>query len=1017
MKHKRKIFSLFLALIMIVTLVPVSAYADTCQHNWGPWEPGGRTPVTCTESGSTVRTCSLCGSREYGESGPLGHAWDNGSVTTAATCTTAGVRTFTCTRCGATRTEQIPATGQHSWDGGTVTTAATCTAAGVRTFRCTSCGQTRTENIPATGHSWDAGTVTTPATCTAAGVRTFRCTSCGQTRTETIAATGHTWDGGTVTTSATCTAAGVRTFRCTACGQTRTENIAALGHDWDTTGSTEPTGLTEGVSTRTCRRCGETETTTLPVNTFHLFGSFRNIPPGAENAGDLVITQQPEGGVLDSAGTHYMAVEVSGGQQPYTYEWHYVTEPLVMNALDLITNSNAETVAESYHNHSNDFADAFNEVISSHYPSMGTVEHESTYTYGGTIWHQAIEATTFDPNDHVLAGSDLPSYPATEPGSYYCVVRDVAGHRVESDEVEVTAPLHIVEQPQNANIHGQESVELTCRAEGGVPFEYTAIPHFYDWRQDDGTPEGRLLDWYEPTYEATEPGDYFCLVSDLYGTIVRTDTATVYDAEPLWISVAQDEYEIDPSVGNALVEWSLGGGVKAYNIEWALDGVIQESFPTETTEFAQTFSEQGYYTFTVTDAMGASCSIGAFVHYPVLEIAQQPDSGMLPPDGGTFSLYLTMAEGTAPFTYTLYRNGSPYYNGTADGMEIVVPVAHTGSYYFHVEDAEHCWAESTTAAVIEEEDQFRVVRYTEDTTMESPEGCHLEVEVAGGRPPYTYEWYWSGFHDGERTISTGTRNSTLGTAWADQPGYYFCYIWDADDTFQMVGAIVVRAASTAPVITSDPQDVLYEPDQAGNRTYGLMLYCGAEAYDGENENLQYQWQWEDEGVWRDHAYTYGPYLAYSGYANSVCGRYRCVVTDTRTGESVTSAPANVGIKLSCFAAGVIPSSYQVAGERTYEYAFVFAGGRAPYTVELHELRYMGTNTVRSDLTLSTFTVQNANDLNPFIRRMQGQYDYYLYSPDYGYIRQSAQNQYYLIVTDADGQPCTSGVVDSTTLYS
>lgn len=37
--------------------------------------------------------CSVCG-KEYGE--PLGHKWDDGSVTTAPTCSAKGVKTYTC---------------------------------------------------------------------------------------------------------------------------------------------------------------------------------------------------------------------------------------------------------------------------------------------------------------------------------------------------------------------------------------------------------------------------------------------------------------------------------------------------------------------------------------------------------------------------------------------------------------------------------------------------------------------------------------------------------------------------------------------------------------------------------------------------------------------------------------------------------------------------------------------------------------------------------------------------------
>lgn len=61
----------------------------------------------------------------YDVSEPLGHDWDEGTVTTEPTCDHDGVRTYTCRRsgCGWTRTEAIPALG-HDWEDFTFTWSA-----------------------------------------------------------------------------------------------------------------------------------------------------------------------------------------------------------------------------------------------------------------------------------------------------------------------------------------------------------------------------------------------------------------------------------------------------------------------------------------------------------------------------------------------------------------------------------------------------------------------------------------------------------------------------------------------------------------------------------------------------------------------------------------------------------------------------------------------------------------------------------------------------------------------------
>ena len=73
----------------------------------------GAKDATCTTTGYTGDTyCKDCNEKiADGKVIPaLGHAWDNGVITTAPTCENAGVKTFTCTRCNETKTEAISAT-------------------------------------------------------------------------------------------------------------------------------------------------------------------------------------------------------------------------------------------------------------------------------------------------------------------------------------------------------------------------------------------------------------------------------------------------------------------------------------------------------------------------------------------------------------------------------------------------------------------------------------------------------------------------------------------------------------------------------------------------------------------------------------------------------------------------------------------------------------------------------------------------------------------------------------------
>ena len=236
-------------------------------------------PATCAQEGYTGDAyCKSCGEKiATGTTIPKtqNHAWDNGTVTTAATCTVAGVRTFTCSVCNATKTETIQANGHqwedatctapktcsvckitegeakgHTWNNGTVTTAATCTATGEKTFTCSVCNATRTETIQASGHQWTAATCTAPKTCSV----------CSATDGNAL---GHTFGEWSVTTAATCTEKGEKTRTCQreGCNAKETEEIAASGHQWNAATCTAP---------KTCSVCSTTDGNALG----HTFGDW-----------------------------------------------------------------------------------------------------------------------------------------------------------------------------------------------------------------------------------------------------------------------------------------------------------------------------------------------------------------------------------------------------------------------------------------------------------------------------------------------------------------------------------------------------------------------------------------------------------------------------------------------------------------------------------------------------------------------------------------------------------------------
>ena len=109
--------------------------------------------------------------------GKATHIWNEGTIIKQPTCTERGTKICSCIICGITKEEAVPQTGHsfssewssdetyhwhdstcghdvvdgkanHIWDEGVITKKPTTTTKGVRTFTCTVCGKIKTESVP-----------------------------------------------------------------------------------------------------------------------------------------------------------------------------------------------------------------------------------------------------------------------------------------------------------------------------------------------------------------------------------------------------------------------------------------------------------------------------------------------------------------------------------------------------------------------------------------------------------------------------------------------------------------------------------------------------------------------------------------------------------------------------------------------------------------------------------------------------------------------------------------------------
>lgn len=234
---KKKILSMLLAVVMLVSVLPmsaISAYATTYSSD---------VKIKELNTGDIIKRgvkilpytgyCWVDGKNYYSTTGTNG--W------TAPTCVSLTVTRGT----GITANTNIKVTTTNACNSntqGTLKTAATCTAAAVYNYKCSICGtNTATKSVgSAQGHDYtnyrDGGEATA-ATCTTAATHYKMCSRCtSKSGTYTYgSALGHTYTKqGPLVSKATCTAKAVYNKQCTRCTATSgtMEVGEALGHNF-----------------------------------------------------------------------------------------------------------------------------------------------------------------------------------------------------------------------------------------------------------------------------------------------------------------------------------------------------------------------------------------------------------------------------------------------------------------------------------------------------------------------------------------------------------------------------------------------------------------------------------------------------------------------------------------------------------------------------------------------------------------------------------------------------------------
>jgi hypothetical protein len=484
-------------------------------------------------------------------------------------------------------------------------------------------------------------------------------------------------------------------------------------------------------------------------------------------------------------------------------------------------------------------------------------------------------------------------------GSYDCVITNACGS-VTSTAATLTVNeiATVASNPSNQTVCVDAPASFTVTASGTAPFTY-------QWRKGGVDIVGATSPTLTLTSSSsTDAGSYDCVITNACGSATST-TATLTVNETATVASNPSNQTV---CANAPASFSVtASGTAPFTYQWRKGGVDIGGATSSTLSFAAALEvDEGAYDCVITNACGSATSTAATLTVnDAATIASAPSNQTVCVDApASFSV---TASGTAPFTYQWRKGGVDIVGATSSTLAFAaVTPDDIASYDCVVTNA--CGSATSPAASLEVDSPASIASNPSNQDVCSAQPASFTV-VAGGTPPYSYQWRKGGVDIGGATSST----LSFATALEADEGSYDCVVTNACGSATSTAATLT--VNDAATIASSPSNLTV----CANAPASFSVTASGTA--------PFTYQWRKGGV--DISGATSSTLSFATALEADEGSYDCVITNAC--GSATSAVATLTVNDAATVASS-PSNQTVCADATASFS-VTAAGTAPFTYQ------------------------------------------------------------------------------------